>query len=102
MAYFSNGSEATTYVAHYCDHCQNYRDLDDGRGFGCAVWDLHMQWNYEQLVDGERTGPKHEALAHFIPEAEDGHPGDCTMYLDDEKEDPGPALPFGAGEKGAG
>jgi hypothetical protein len=42
MGYFSNGTEGMGYQEAYCLHCRNCRDLHDGRGPGCAIWDAHL------------------------------------------------------------
>lgn len=48
MAYFPNGSSGEYYQSQFCERCRNYRDEDDGRGFGCPIWDAHMIHNYER------------------------------------------------------
>lgn len=47
MAYFSNGSEGDNYMAKWCCCCENWKDLNDGRGSGCPIWDVHLLFNYE-------------------------------------------------------
>ncbi len=42
MGYFSNGCEGADYQTRYCERCVNYRDLHDGRGVGCPIWDAHL------------------------------------------------------------
>ena len=74
MAHFSNGTEGMMYQSKYCDICWNYRDKDDGRGFGCPIWDLHL------LFVGEK---QHEVtLNTLIPMNKDGiFAAECSMFL---------------------
>jgi hypothetical protein len=51
MGYFSNGSEGFAYVVRYCIKCANYRDLGDGRGEGCPVYDMHLLHNGNEMLD---------------------------------------------------
>ena len=82
MAYFPNGTSGEIYNDKYCVNCLNWRDTLDGRGVGCAIIDLHMVWNYDQLAG---NSPKAEAmklaLETLIPTKADGFPGECNMYL---------------------
>jgi hypothetical protein len=82
MAYFPNGTSHQCYLETLCTRCRNFRDLQDGRGPGCPILDLHFQWNYEAVNDQT----KRQALNHFIPIEEDefGHKtinADCLMFL---------------------
>lgn len=84
MGRFSNSTESMVYMAEYCDRCQNFRDRDDERGPGCPVWDLH--------VIGLEVAIHREDLELLIPT--DGIDNlECTMFLPDRKEDPGPMFP---------
>lgn len=86
MAYFPNGTSGMMYQ-NLCENCWNWRDLDDGRGFGCPIWDLHMLWNYDQIehslhrIKKAKAKIVKEALEHFIPTREDGFPDQCKMFL---------------------
>lgn len=78
MAYFSNGSEGEFYKFHFCNNCKNFRDKKDGRGVGCAVWDLHLLHNGEEKFK--------EALDFLIPERKINKDGigemeECSMFL---------------------
>ena len=77
MAYFPNGSSGDAYMVKWCCLCRNWRDLDDGRGPGCPVWDLHMVHNYDAVKnkDLKRT------LNSFIPTNKEGYPEKCTMFF---------------------
>ena len=76
MGYFPNGAAGDYYRSRYCDHCINMRDKNDGRGEGCAIWDLHLLWNYDAVDD--KT--KRWALDHFIPE-EGIEQLECEMFI---------------------
>lgn len=82
MASFSNGSEGCAYEAAYCDRCVNYRDKGDGRGPGCAIWDAHLLFAYEECNSNSNAK---EILDMLIPETE-GRPGECSLFqaADDE------------------
>ena len=49
MAYFANGTSGMIYEEEYCSRCKNWKDLEDDRGFGCPIWDLHTVHNYDQV-----------------------------------------------------
>jgi hypothetical protein len=49
VGYFSNGSEGDSYRAQFCDKCAN--DGDEKDDTGCAVFDAHLLYNYEQHKD---------------------------------------------------
>jgi hypothetical protein len=55
MGYFSNGTEGEMFVETYCHRCVNWRDLDDGRGPGCPVWDAHLLFAYEECDSGSNA-----------------------------------------------
>ena len=85
MGYFSNGTEGRDYQARYCYRCVNYRDLGDGRGEGCPIWDLHQLWNYDPGTPRERlvAATKDRALDQFIPRSKDGLTNEqCKMFLE--------------------
>jgi hypothetical protein len=42
MGYFPNGTSGMDWQESWCMRCANYRDLGDGRGPGCPVWDVHI------------------------------------------------------------
>ena len=75
MAYFPNGTAGECYMSRFCFHCKNYRDKKDGRGFGCAVWGLHILYNRE-------TEKEKEMLDILIPMSKDGlWQEECSMFL---------------------
>lgn len=76
MGYFSNGTEGMNYQSRYCDKCKNYRDLNDGRGPGCAIWDLHLLHSYDDCNNDK-------SYLHFlIPRTKDGLGNEkCTMFM---------------------
>jgi hypothetical protein len=72
MGYFANGSEGANYEHRYCRSCQN-RPTDPEKG--CAVWGLHMLYNYEQNKDDGLAA----VLGFLIPR--DGvRNRECRMY----------------------
>ena len=87
MGYFPNGTSGECYRELYCYRCSNYRDKHDGRGEGCAIWDLHFLYNSDQH-DTESTDPAKRAtsiawkaaLSELIPETDDGT-GECSLFL---------------------
>jgi hypothetical protein len=75
MAYFSNGSEGSSYQERYCTRCVHDLQQD------CPVWGLHLAFNYDQIKDGKRTGTVHDFLSSLIPDTEDGlHQDECRMF----------------------
>lgn len=85
MGYFSNGTEGMAFQERYCFHCRNWRDLEDGRGEGCPIWDAHLLYSYE-LCNSETPGKV--ILDMLIPrtliKASDGLPvpdNECAMFL---------------------
>jgi hypothetical protein len=88
MAYFPNGTSGMVYQERYCCRCKNYRDKGDGRGAGCAIWDLHLFFSYEECnntgkVEGKpRTNAK-DMLDTLIPMDKETHfPAECSMFLE--------------------
>lgn len=74
MAYFPNGTSGMMYEEQYCDRCHHLPEKpEDG---GCSVWLLHLLHNYEP--------DKRPLLDVLIPE-KDGHPVQCTMFVDRAK-----------------
>ena len=75
MAYFPNGTSGLMYQERYCENCCNWRNLGDGRDYGCPIMDLHMLLNYNQK--------EHKAILNmFIPMDKDGiYAGECLMFL---------------------
>ena len=83
MGHFSNGTEGMMYQEGYCFKCINYRDVGDGRGEGCPIWDLHFLWVGDEPNDDEH--PKNQALNFFIPrEPAPVWNGDCKMFLEEK------------------
>lgn len=81
MAYFPNGTSGMRYQEQFCENCWNYRDLNDGRGHGCPIWDLHYQENYDQFGKNDASKAVNRILDHFIPTKKDGFPDKCVMFL---------------------
>ncbi len=82
MAYFSNGTEGMQYQEKYCDKCVNMRDKGDGRGPGCAVWDLHVFYAYDEC---NGTGNAKAMLDQLIPMNKETHfAEECSMFLPKE------------------
>lgn len=87
MGYFPNGTSGECYRDAYCYGCANHRDKHDGRGAGCAIWDLHLLYNSEQH-DTESDDPAKRAtsiawkaaLSELIPETDEGT-GECSLFL---------------------
>ena len=78
MAYFSNGTEGAIYQDRYCCNCVNYRDLNDGRGYGCPIWDAHLMFLDLKKPDACAV------LDHLIPREKDppGFAAQCSMFLE--------------------
>lgn len=74
MAYFPNGSSGDCYMAKWCIRCTNWKDLDDGRGFGCPVWDAHLATKYK------RFSPASQILDALIPMDKKCNPLQCSMF----------------------
>jgi len=79
MAWFSNGTEGEIYQDRYCARCVNYRDLDDGRGHGCPIWDAHLLF-----MEGSKKPDAQEVLDHLIPREEEPprFAAQCSMFLE--------------------
>lgn len=82
MAYFPNGTSGMIYVDQWCSRCTNWKDLDDGRGCGCPIQDLHLAHNYDQVKNEDIK----MILETFIPTKEDGFPDKCLMFTQAEGE----------------
>jgi hypothetical protein len=67
MAYFPNGTAGMYYEEQYCSRCVHFRGPDGDSG--CAVWLLHLLFNYEQVNDDDH--PIRVMLNTLIPETED-------------------------------
>jgi len=85
MAYFSNGEEGEYYERKFCARCSHYGD----DGFGCPVWGLHREWNYDacngDMPDATpEARAKHHALNALWPR-DGAHNGDCLMFNAKEK-----------------
>lgn len=91
MGYFSNGTEGEIYQATYCDNCVHWRDLGDGRGYGCPIIDLHMLYNYDQHPEHSNNPEQAERTANMlnelIPRSENGlYNEQCRMFWDKRPE----------------
>ena|ERR1700744_2816120 len=87
MAYFPNGSAGMDYEEQYCSHCVNYRDDKKCGSKGCAIFDLHLLWNYDACngKDAAKDSAQHAkwlALEHLIPTSNGGIGAEqCTMFV---------------------
>ena len=85
MGYFSNGTEGEMFQEAFCERCVNWRDLDDGRGPGCPVWDAHLTFAYEECNSESNAKTILDML--ITPKtitASDGFPlpiNECAMFL---------------------
>jgi hypothetical protein len=71
------------YQEKYCDRCVNWKDLGDGRGFGCPIWDMHQVLNYDRV----KTPMIAHVLDSFIPMDKAGvYPIECLMFNQAEGE----------------
>jgi hypothetical protein len=53
------------------------KDLGDGRGFGCPIWDMHAVHNYDQV----KVDDLKRILDSFIPmDKEKVYPLECVMF----------------------
>lgn len=78
MACFPNGSSGDHYLEKYCFRCTNWRDLEDGRGPGCPIWDLHLTLDYND----KKNPTSSVILDSFIPmDKEKVYPLQCVMFL---------------------
>lgn len=79
MAYFPNGTAGEGYRNVFCYRCMNNIDKKDGRGFGCAIWDLHLFYSYK-LCNSKSIAKK--MLDFLIPERKDKCGADvCSMFI---------------------
>ncbi len=82
MAYFSNGTEGISYQEKYCFNCKNFRDIKDGRGFGCPVFDLHilhLPYKKNLNISDKKTI---EILDFLIPRNKKGcYNEKCSMFV---------------------
>ena len=77
MAYFPNGTSGMCYEEQYCSRCTHH-DGPDGDS-GCAVWLLHLLYNYDHLNDD--ANPVRVMLNTLIPETDDKLGAkQCTMF----------------------
>ena len=75
MGYFANGSEGMSYEERYCLRCLHGPQRTDK---GCAVWDAHQLYNYEDCN-------KKDSILHIlIPRTKDDDNNEqCAMFLED-------------------
>lgn len=82
MGYFSNSSEGDGYLESYCYRCVHWKDLNDGRGPGCPVWDLHLRSNYAEC--SKKDSYLHVLIPRATMTADDGialpYNEQCTMF----------------------
>lgn len=77
MGYFSNGTEGEMYREQYCDRCIHGQDQEKG----CAVWDLHLQHNYESC-----SNPIVEAMLNTLIPKKGVFNGECKMFVEKDFE----------------
>lgn len=95
MGYFSNGTEGDIYRDRYCENCVHWKDLGDGRGPGCPIYDLHFLYNYDQCKSGEPGETIAAMLGALIPRAESGLFNEqCTMFHGKHWREDEPTLPL--------
>ncbi len=82
------------YEDRYCSRCTNWKDLGDGRGFGCPIWDMHFVHN------GTQEEQIKLILESFIPTKDNGFPDKCVMFNRTEDEIEG-QLHFGDKKEGS-
>ncbi len=68
MGYFPNGTSGMMYEEEYCNRCVHQEKP-------CAVWNLHMNHNYEEC------NKKESYLHYLIPRDKDGFNKKCTMFI---------------------
>lgn len=68
MGYFPNGTSGEIFEANVCAKC-----VHEGN---CAVWDLHLFKNYDQLKDGQEQ--LRDALNMLIPD----DTVECKMFVE--------------------
>ena len=76
MGYFSNGTEGLIFTDYYCSRCVNWRDLNDGRGPGCPVWDAHIIYAYEECDSGSNA----ESILSLLIEQTGPGTNECKMF----------------------
>ncbi len=76
MAYFPNGDSGLFYKENFCFKCINWIDKNDGRDFGCPIWDLHLSYSYE-LCNSKSIAKK--MLDLLIPMKECEY-CECSMF----------------------
>jgi len=83
MGYFANSTESEMFKDDNCYQCLNWRDLEDGRGFGCPIIDLHQMYNYELCNSKSKAK---QMLDFFIPEFDYKRSiqPPCSMFLKDK------------------
>lgn len=75
MGYFRNGTEGDRYLGRYCFRCLHWKNLDDGRGPGCPVWDMYMGHN------NTKCNKNNSCLHTLIPRDKDGNNKQCRMFI---------------------
>ena len=84
MGYFSNGTEGEAFREGFCYRCVNWRDLNDDRGPGCPIIDVHYGWNYAQFKDETARVILGTLIRRVDTLASDGLPindNECAMFL---------------------
>lgn len=77
MGYFPNGTDGMRYEDQYCSRCIHGPD-NVPEGQGCAVWDAHFLFNYDQHGDK----PIRDCLSLLIPMDRDGRNQQCKMFVE--------------------
>lgn len=86
MGYFSNGTEGGMFIESWCSRCVNWRDLDDGRGEGCPVYDAHLIFAYEECDSNSNAKAILDMLiVRKVVTASDGFDlpvNECAMFVE--------------------
>jgi hypothetical protein len=56
MAYFPNGTAGHLFNEDQCDRCVHWKDANDGRGYGCPVFDIHLLYAYDLCNQKKHPG----------------------------------------------
>jgi len=62
----------------YCFRCANWRNFEDGRGFGCPVMDAHLLYAYEECNSDSNAK---RMLDMLIPMDDKDFAMECAMFL---------------------
>lgn len=83
MAYFPNGTSGACFEARWCCDCANEGDPENGNG--CAIWDVHLLFNYEARDSEVSKGILDTLIADVGMENEDGT-CPCRLFVEGKPE----------------